>query len=61
MIVDVEALDRDEGTIVVFRGRDQETGLPVMFAADHRYAQAIADALPVETVVVEIEGWQVIG
>jgi hypothetical protein len=62
MIIEVESLDRDEGTIVIFRGRDQETGLPVMFGCDHRMAQPIADALSRgESPEAVVEDWQIFG
>jgi hypothetical protein len=59
----VQSLIRDEGTIVVFGGYDVDTDLPVMFAADHRPAQDIIDAIQKGEgpIFVTIESWQVIG
>jgi hypothetical protein len=58
-------LVRDEGTVVVFSGFD-EAGQYYHFAADHRPAQAIAEALADvgdrdDDIVVEVESWQLLG
>lgn len=55
---------RDEGTIVVLEGVDEE-GRVFHFAADHRPAQDILNALSdPETeseVLVDVEEWQILG
>lgn len=57
----VVSLFADEGTVVVFEGRT-EAGERQLFAADHRSAQAIADALHMgEEPVVEVDLWQLVG
>ena len=43
--IEVTGIDRDEGSVVVFIGTVTETGMPVLFAVDHRPAQDIAEAL----------------
>lgn len=67
MIVDVTAVLRDEGSVIVFRGEElDENGVDykgtVTFACDHRPAQAIVGALKenLSDICVEIEEWQVI-
>lgn len=61
MTLTVTDVVRDEGSVVLFRGIDEDDRT-VTFAADHRPAQAIADALAAgELVEVEIEAWQVVG
>lgn len=50
----------DHGSIVMLRGIEHETDRVVTFAADHRPAQDIVNALADgEDVEVEIEDWQV--
>jgi hypothetical protein len=52
---------RDEGTIVIFEGIGIDNR-PVLFAVDHRYAQAIIDTLDIHgECYVDIEAWQIIG
>jgi len=59
--IEVLALDRDAGSVVLFRGVT-ETGRPVLFAAGHREAQQLVDALEAgELVRVDVEPWQVLG
>ena len=61
MKLEVMYMVRDEGTIVVFSGLDDE-GRDHWFAADHRPAQAIVAALEDdEPVEVEVEPWQLVG
>lgn len=55
-IVTVVALIADRGAVVVFATDDGRT-----IAVDHRPAQALADAIAVEPVEVEVEWWQVTG
>jgi hypothetical protein len=66
----IEALHRDEGTVVLFEGHaDPQPGeggdVPlgkVLIAVDHRMAQAIVNALwDGEPVIVEVEDWQIVG
>lgn len=84
----VKRLVKDEGTVVVFEGEDEELkrrlepgaldhlgtlerarerlacrqSMTWWFAADHRPAQDIADALGAgEPVTVDVEPWQLIG
>lgn len=67
--IEVDTVVRDEGTIVVLAGTDLDTGQRVEFAADHRPARAIIEALNealhdtdqnVEMPVAEVEDWQVL-
>jgi hypothetical protein len=53
---------RDEGTVVVFTGTDEETGDKVSFGADHRPAQELYDAAleQSEPVVAEVDDFQVL-
>ena len=61
MTIEVLALDRDAGSVVLFRGVT-ETGRPVLFAAGHREAQQLVDALEAgEPVYAAVEPWQVLG
>lgn len=53
--VAVTGVVRDEGTIVVLTGLDED-GCTVVFAADHRMAQDILDALSEEP-VVQVPDW----
>jgi hypothetical protein len=52
---------RDEGTIIVLTGTDEQTGDRVSFGADHRPATALYEAAleQDEPVVAEVDGWQV--
>ncbi len=47
----------DEGSIVLFQGIDTDDGSLVMFAVDHRYAQALIDDVDAEA---DVEEWQVL-
>jgi hypothetical protein len=59
--LDVYALDRDCGTVVVFRAQDDD-GCPMLIAVDHRAAQAIVDELAAGvSVPVMVEPYQVLG
>ena len=61
MTIEVLALDRDAGSVVLFRGVT-EAGRPVLFAAGHREAQQLVDALEAgEPVYAAVEPWQVLG
>lgn len=53
---------RDEGTIIVFTGTDDETGDRVTFGADHRPATALYEAAleQSEPVAAEVEPYQVL-
>jgi hypothetical protein len=52
---------RDEGTIIVLTGTDEQTGDRVSFGADHRPATALYEAAleQDEPVVAEVDDWQV--
>lgn len=52
----------DHGSIVVLRGIEHETDRVVTFGADHRPAQAIADALAEgeDVEVYDVEDWQIL-
>jgi len=61
MRVVVTALVRDEGSLVILQGLTDDNQV-VNFAADHRCAQAILDAVAQgEDVEVELEDWQILG
>ena len=69
MIVIVEAVDRVEGNIAVFRGRDRATGKPVLFGADANMCRDLLAEMLVEVredgyvlqpVHALVEGWQVL-
>jgi hypothetical protein len=63
VIVTVSHVVADQGTIVIFDGTD-EYGNDVRFAADHRQAQAIADALAYEdddNILATVPRWAVLG
>jgi hypothetical protein len=52
---------RDEGSLVVFRGKAPD-GRTVLFAAEHRPAQDIVDALTgPDPVRAQVASWQVLG
>lgn len=58
--VTVTEVVADHGSIVMLRGIEVETDAVVTFAADHRPAQHIAEALAAgEDVEVALEGWQI--
>ena len=60
MRLTVEALIEDQGTVVVLSGRD-DTGRLFTFAADHRPAQVIVDALEAgEPVAVQVDSWAIL-
>ena len=62
-IIDVESIDRDEGTVIVFFGHRVDNHRPARFAADHRSARAIVDALARgngAAVRVALERWQLL-
>lgn len=61
MRLTVEYPVRDEGSVVVLLGTD-DNDEQWLFAADHRPAQAIIEALEAdEPVEVEVESWQLLG
>lgn len=63
MEVTVTEIVRDEGSVVLFRGLTDD-GAAVVFAADHRPAQAIVNALiegDGDDVVCFVEPWQIVG
>ena len=61
MDIIVTGLVADEGTVVVFEGDDQTSGVTVVFAVDHRPARDIVTALNSgEQPLAVIESWQVI-
>lgn len=60
MHVSLTALSRDEGTVVMFTGRDDD-GCPVSVVVEHRMARAIREALLSGPVTVTVEPWQVSG
>lgn len=64
--VTVTGLERDEGSVVVLTGTDEE-GAEVSFAADHRMAQAILDHLAacdedesLDPPVAAVEEWSIL-
>lgn len=59
-VVSITAVNRDEGTVVYFDGRDDD-GCPVSVVVDHRMARAIREALVGGPVDVTVEPWQVHG
>ena len=62
MILHVETLLADQGTVLVFRAHDPATGNVVVFGADHRPAAAIVEALEAgEEVTAEVESWSILG
>ena len=64
ILVELHAIVADEGTIVLFRGfqNDLQRPLAVVVAVDWHRAQPIADALSAGFVpLVEAESWQVVG
>ena len=55
------ALVRDEGTIVVFEGEDEESGEIVTFACEHRPAQDIAWAIETgEMPLCDVPSWAIL-
>ena len=59
--IEVTELVGNEGTILVFAGADIDTGERVTFAADHRAARPLADAvIDGEYAEVEIPSYLVI-
>lgn len=59
-IISIIDVVRDEGSVVVFRGVDDE-GRTVTFAADHRPGQAIIEAMDDgETVQATVPDWAVL-
>jgi hypothetical protein len=63
LTVDAEGLpDTGVATVYTFLGTDPETGENIVFAVDHRPAQAIIDAVEAEgEITVEVEDWQILG
>jgi hypothetical protein len=62
MTVTVERIVSDQGSIVIFEGLDEEGLFWIQFAADHRPAQWIADALSHGiNPECHVENWQIIG
>ena len=59
--ITVTEIVADCGSVVLMRGIEHETDRVVTFAADHRPAQAIADALAEgeDVDVYDVEDWQV--
>lgn len=53
--VQVLGVVRDEGSVVVFHGRDCD-GVYVEFAIDRRIARELADVLPIDA---HVEPWQI--
>ena len=61
LVVRVWALDRDAGSVVLFRGCAPD-GRACLFAAGHRGAQTIVDALEAgEPVYASVASWQLLG
>ena len=61
MRVIVTELQSDQGSLVVFAGTAQESGDPVMFACDHRYAQDLVEALENgDSPSAHVESWQLL-
>ena len=62
MEVTVTEIVRDEGSIVLFRGLTDD-GTAVVFAVDHRPAQALVDGMlnDEEDVIAFVEAWQIVG
>ncbi len=61
MLVNVDTLIADQGTVVVFTGLDPEDGRRLVIAVDHRMAQDIVDAIDDGPVPTFVELWQVLG
>lgn len=62
MNVTVDRIVADEGSVVLFSGLNEEGDRRITFAADHRPAQAIADALlSGEDPECYVESWQIVG
>lgn len=64
MILALDALNRDEGTIVVFEGFDPANpeANRYLVAVEHRAAQDLVDAIEAgETPECEVETWQILG
>lgn len=62
MEIEVTAIVRAEGSVVLFRGESLETGRTVTFAVDHRPAQELMNGmLNDEEVIALVEPWQVMG
>lgn len=60
-LVTVTEFVRDEGTVLVFAGFDED-GDRVLFAADHRPGHDLAAALSRgEQPQAEVEPWQIVG
>lgn len=61
MEVTVTEIVRDEGSIVLFSGLTDDGGA-VVFACDHRPAQALINGmLNDEEVVAFVDDWQIVG
>jgi hypothetical protein len=58
--INLHAVNRDEGTIVVFNGTNTATGEEVLVVLDHSVAQPIVEVLQSEDVIVEVETWQLV-
>lgn len=64
MMLALYALNRDEGTIVVFEAFDPATRgeKHYLVAVEHRAAQDLVDTIEAgEAPVCEIEAWQILG
>ena len=60
-MITATALVRDEGTIVVFEGEDEESGEVVTFACEHRPARDIAWAIEVgEMPLCDVPSWAIL-
>lgn len=60
----LDALNRDEGTIVVFEGFDpsERSSTRYLVAVDHRFAADILAAIEEgDAPVVHVEAWQLLG
>lgn len=57
--LDSQCLVRDEGTVIVLTGTDEQ-GRAVTFGADHRQARNIIEAASHGVIEAEVEGWQVL-
>jgi hypothetical protein len=62
LTVEVVAVNHDAGSVVLFDGTAAD-GRPCLFAADHRSAQALADALDAGDgpVWATVQTWQMLG
>lgn len=64
MLLALDAVNRDEGTVVVFEGFDPSNPAPnrYLVAVDHRMARDLAAAIDEGAApVCEVEPWQIVG